>query len=365
MTEKSATCQAHVSSSIIATGLCTGCGACVALCPYLRTHRGETVMLFDCDREDGRCRRYCPRMETDLDGLNAALFEAADLTPALGAFKGLYMARAADPDIRANAQHGGTVTALVCLAIEAGLIDGCVVATQDGPMLPKSTTAFSRAEVLAAAGSKFANAPSVAEFNRVSAEGEGPLGVVATPCQALALAKMRSNPAETDAARVARLKLVVGLFCGWTLDWRRLREMVLAKVAEENILSMDIPPSSHACMQVTTTDGLVEIPIETVNGCVRSGCAYCMDMTAEFADISVGSSRSPEGWDVDRHWNQLIVRTKTGEELLALARAKGILEFKDVPPENIEKLKKAAMGKKRNGRSNLDGLAQNASVANS
>ena len=94
MTENKATRQSHVSSSVIDTGLCTGCGACVGLCPYLRSHRGDTVMLFDCDREDGRCRQYCPRTQTDLDGLNQALFDAADMTPEIGAFKGLYMTRA-------------------------------------------------------------------------------------------------------------------------------------------------------------------------------------------------------------------------------------------------------------------------------
>ncbi len=353
MTENKATRQLHVSSSVIDTGLCTGCGACVGLCPYLRTHRGNTVVLFDCDREDGRCRRYCPRMETDLDKLQQALFDVPDITPALGAFKGLYMTRAIDPEIRSRAQHGGTVTALTCLALSEGLIGGWVVAQEDTPMQPRSTTAFSRADVLAAAGSKFANAPAVAEFNRVSAEGQGPLGVVATPCQAQALAKMRSNPADADAVRVARLKLTIGLFCGWTLDWRKLRELVLEAVKGETILSMDIPPSSHACMQVETDSGVIDIPIDQVNGCVRGCCDYCTDMTAEFADISVGSSRSPEGWDVDRHWNQTIVRSEAGEHLMNLAKQKGILEFKDVPPENLAKLKSAAMGKKRNGQSNL------------
>jgi coenzyme F420 hydrogenase subunit beta len=286
------------------------------------------------------------------------LFDASDLTPELGAFKGLYMTRATDPDIWARAQHGGTVTALTCLALDEGLIDGWVVALQEAPMLPKSTVALSRADVLAAAGSKFGNAPAVAEFNRASAEGQGALGVVATPCQALALAKMRSNPAEEDAARMARLKLTIGLFCGWTLDWRKLRELVFTAVKGEKILGMDIPPSSHACMQVQTSGGVIDIPIDQVNGCVRGCCDYCTDMTAEYADISVGSSRSPEGWEVDRHWNQVIVRSKTGEHLMNLAKEKGILKFKDVPPENLAKLKSAAMGKQRNGQSNLRRLIE-------
>ncbi len=356
VTEQKNIHQANVCASIIDTGLCTGCGGCVGFCPYLRSHRGATVALFECDRQDGRCRRYCPRMETDWDAVRQNFFDAAELTPEIGAFKGLYLTRSTDPDIRSRSQHGGTVSTLVCLALEQGLIDGCVVAKEEMPMLPQSITALNRDEVLAAAGSKFGNAPSVAEFNRVSAKGAGPLGVVATPCQARALAKMRTNPAEGDASRMDRLKLVIGLFCGWTLDWRQLRQMVLDATNGKKILGMDIPPSSHACMQVETSDGTIEIPIARVNDCVRECCDYCTDMTAEFADISVGSARSPEGWDVDRHWNQVIVRSRAGEALISLAREKGVLEFKPVPQGNLDKLKSAAAGKRKRGESNLKNM---------
>ena len=356
VTEQKMIHQANVFSSVIDTGLCTGCGGCVGLCPYLRSHRGATVALFECDRQDGRCKRYCPRMKTDWDGLRQNLFETSELTREIGAFKGLYLTRSTDPDIQSRSQHGGTVSSLVCLALEEGLIDGCVVAKEQMPMLPQSITAFTRDQVLAAAGSKFGSAPSVAEFNRVSCQGAGPLGVVATPCQARALAKMRTDPAQEDVSRMDRLKLVIGLFCGWTLDWRRLRQLVLEATCGKPILGMDIPPSSHACMQVKTCDGMIEIPIYQVNDCVRECCDYCTDMTAEFADISVGSARSPEGWDVDRHWNQVIVRTKAGEALLSLARKKKVLEFKQVPPENLDKLKAAAAGKRRQGESNLNNM---------
>ena len=101
---------------------------------------------------------------------------------------------------------------------------------------------------------------------------------------------------------------------------------------------------------------VIEIPIDQVNDCVRGCCDFCSDMTAEFADISVGSARSKDGWEVDRHWNQVIVRTKAGERLLNLAREKGILEFKAVPPESITKLKAASTGKKTYGESNLKKL---------
>ena len=68
--------------------------------------------------------------------------------------------------------------------------------------------------------------------------------------------------------------------------------------------------------------------------------------TAEFADISVGSGRSADGWEVDKGWNELIVRSEKGAALLDLAREKGVLEFKPLPDGAVEKLKRAAQGKR-------------------
>ena len=49
----------------------------------------------------------------------------------------------------------------------------------------------------------------------------------------------------------------------------------------------------------------------------------------------------------------MIVRTQTGQELLELARARGVLEFRDMPEGNFARLKKASMNKKRAAVKNL------------
>ena len=92
---------------------------------------------------------------------------------------------------------------------------------------------------------------------------------------------------------------------------------------------------------------------DDINPCIKEACLYCSDMTAEFSDISVGSARLPEDWEVARSWNQVIVRTQVGHELMELARSRGALEFRDVPEENLDKLKKASMNKKRMAVKNL------------
>lgn len=343
-----------MEDGVLGKGLCTGCGACVDLCPYLTHYRDRTVLLHACDRDSGRCSLYCPRTLVNLEEMQQALFDPADLTPELGAIKGLYLTRARDVSIRTAAQHGGTVTALISLALEAGLIDQAVLAGEEGELLPRSEAVSDPSQAQALAGSKFAAAPNVAAFNRASRTGAGRIGVVATPCQAQALAKMRLNAPPEDRARVDRLKLVVGLFCGWALDWRKLKSLLSARMELAEVRGLDIPPSKFARMEVKIPDGTRDIPIDEVIGCVRESCGYCLDLTAEFADLSVGSARSPEGWEVDQGWNQLIVRTGKGQELVDLALEEKALELKEAPAGNLERLKKAALNKKRTCLANLE-----------
>ena len=63
-------------------------------------------------------------------------------------------------------------------------------------------------------------------------------------------------------------------------------------------------------------------------------------MTSEFSDVSVGMFEGKPGW------NTLIIRSKPGARLVTSACDEGYLETKDLPPENIERLTKAAGEKK-------------------
>ncbi|WP_457553021.1 Coenzyme F420 hydrogenase/dehydrogenase, beta subunit C-terminal domain [Desulfobacula sp.] len=340
--------QQEINSKVLKQGLCTGCSACVGLCPSMEYYKDKIIFLHDCDLDKGRCYAYCPRTPTDFEGLRRALFNPDDMVLEIGAFKGLYMTRASNEKIRANAQHGGTVTALIQLALSEGMIDKAILVDQNDQFLSDAQIIDQGGDSLTKAKSKFVVSPTVSAFNRISSTDAGKIGVVATPCQALALAKMKVNPALKDQVRMEKLRLVIGLFCGWALDWQKLKNLLKETVGDLKIEGIDIPPSSHACMEVYTEGKTIKIPIEDVNKCVRDNCSYCFDMTCEFADISIGAARSPEGWDVDKGWNQVIVRTSKGAKLLEKAIEKGILEFRDVPDKNIEKLKIASLNKKRN-----------------
>lgn len=333
--------------------LCTGCGACVGLCPYQVIYHDRTVQLHNCDLEDGRCYAYCPRTLTDLTALRKLLFDPVDWTPEIGSVQGYYFSRAADPELRAAAQHGGTVTALMELALAEGLIDSAIVSSRNQELEQEGLLINDKKNLRRNAGSKFTVSPTVAAYHKLAAKDQGSIGVVATPCQAMALAKMKLKPGTEDAAKVRQLQLVIGLYCGWTLSLEKYLKMLSGhQISRETISGFDIPAGKNV-LEVFTKDGVTTIPFNEVDACIRESCRYCLDSTAEYADISVGSARFAGDWADVRKWNQLIVRTAKGRELLDLAIKKGVLEIREAPAETLNELKEAAARKKKEALKNI------------
>jgi len=346
--------QKELQERVLKAHLCTGCGACVNLCPYQVIYNDQTIVLHPCDLKEGRCYAFCPRTPTDYDALRKTLFDEADLTPEIGPVKGFYIARAADEQMRKQAQHGGTVTALISLALQQGIIDTAIVAEGQKDFQQHGVTVHDPSEIKKRGKSKFIVSPTIAEFNKAAQGDFQRIGVVATPCQAFALAKMRLKPISTNDNQIDKLKLVIGLFCGWTLSWRRFADLLTTKTNLSNITGMDIPPGKRA-VEVYTTNGTLHFSMDELAPYIREACHVCQDTTAEFSDIAVGSARLPEDWAETKTWNQVIVRSQRGRELLELVRAKGVLEFRDVPEGVLEDLKKAASEKKKTA---LDRLAE-------
>ena len=354
--------QKHLKKYVLDEGLCTGCGACVNLCPYQIIYHDRTVQLHQCDLEDGKCYAFCPRTATDLAALRKLLFESDDLTTEIGAIKGYYFSQATDPELRKIAQHGATVTALMELALSEGLIDSAIVSCRNQEFIQNGAIVKDKTEIRKNAGSKFTVSPTVAAFNQLATEDKGNIGIVATPCQALALAKMRLNKKNENENKINQLKLVVGLYCGWTLSAEKYAKLLLKKnIALESITKMDIPAGKNI-LELYTSDGAKSVPFDEVQDCIQEACHYCLDSTAEYADISVGSARFAGSWDKVRQWNQLIVRTQKGRELVDLAVKRGVLEVWEAPAESLKELKDAAVKKKEEALKNI--IKKSGSVKN-
>ena len=304
------------------------------------------VTLDDCNLAQGRCYAFCPRTPVDLNLLSQTVFGTPYPTSELGTVKEVLMARAAADALRSRAQYGGTVSALVAFALQTGLIDTAVLTGSDEGVLPTGRAVRDEAGVLACAGSNFVASPTLETFNREAAGDAQRIGVVATPCQTLALAKMRASPLE-NRSNIDKLKLVVGLFCTWALGYRNFTGFLSERVPLDQIVKVDIPPPPANVFEVYTDSSHVTIPLDQVRAFIRPTCNTCIDMTAEFADVSVGAAEGIAGW------NTLIVRSEAGAKLVEAARAAGALEAQPLPDANLAHLKEAALIKKKRGLSNI------------
>lgn len=329
----------ELTADVLGGDLCIGCGACVELCPYFRNHRGRTVQLFKCDIEQGRCYAACPKAEVNLDELSRLYWNETYQGAPIGKYEKALASRASDKMPAGPFQGGGTVSALLFQAMNQGLIEKAVLTGQYQGS-PRPVIAASPGEILSCAGSKFGAAPTLAAMNRAVAEGYRNLGLVGTPCQVTAIAKVRSNPMELDDFEDAA-SLVIGLFCNWALDQMALRAFLTSRLDISRVKSMDIPPPPANTLVVELDGEAIEFSLDEIRSFIPESCGFCPDMTSEWADLSVGMFEGRPGW------NTLLVRTERGRELVKSAMVAGFLETQPMPEENLEHLKGAAADKKR------------------
>lgn len=335
------TALTDLEAQVLETGLCVRCGACVSLCPYLGTYNGRIVVLDHCRLDHGRCYTYCPRTKTDLLALRRSRFGDGANGGPLGHHLSLAAARATAAQTRDRAQTGGLASALMELALEEGLIDRAVLTAPDDTGLPVGRQVSSADDVAACAGSSYAAGPTLAALNRLDGPAEETIGLVGLPCQATALASVGAADLEPQTA-AGRVGLVIGLFCTWALDGRRFRDFLADKAEGRAIVKTDITPPPTRSMKLELDDGQeLEFSLDLIREFIQPGCALCPDMTAELADISVGTIEGRPGW------NTVIVRSDKGKQLLDRAVATGRIEVNDYRPEHRQGLEAASRLKRR------------------
>ena len=59
--------------AVLKKDLCIGCGACVELCPYFKTYKGKSAMLFPCTLSRGQCFAFCPKRNIQVENPVAVL----------------------------------------------------------------------------------------------------------------------------------------------------------------------------------------------------------------------------------------------------------------------------------------------------
>ncbi|TFG37383.1 MAG: hypothetical protein E4H39_02290, partial [Syntrophobacterales bacterium] len=296
-------------------------------------------MLFPCTLEEGRCFAHCPKVEVDLDELSQNYFGRSYEGGPLGNYLSIRTSKAGSKVGKAAFQAGGTVSALMSFALSKGYIDAAVLTDKEG-ILPVPRIITDANETFTCSSSKYSAAPTLSALNQAMKDEYKKIGVVATPCQVLSIAQMRINPLEKEDFTDS-VALVVGLFCTWAIDFRAFAPFISERVDINKITKVDIPPPPSEIMEVYMGDEKIEIPLNEIRDLVPDTCSYCIDMTSEFSDLSVGVLEGRP--DI----NTLIIRTERGQKIVNEAVQEGYLILDDIPEDNLEHLMWAAGNKKR------------------
>jgi len=330
-----------LESGVIQKDLCTSCGACLSLCPYLQSWRGRLVKLDNCDLTEGRCFANCPRTRVNLEAIHQEVFGQKYLDIEIGLFKQVKMARASSPDLRKKGQTSGVVSALMEFALKERVIHGAVLTHRTPDHLPRGRVIRRPDETLSCAGSSYVAGPTLQALNQGPWDDTDRIGVVGTPCQVLAMRKMSVSPLKkTNLAD--RVTLIIGLFCTWALTYEPFMKYLKTRVNGASIRKLDItPPPERHLKVITADDHTWDVPIDEIRPFIRTTCGICLDMTSELSDLSVGTVEGVQ------EWNTVITRSDLGEEILNRAEAAGILEIQPLPEENFKHLKEASLLKKR------------------
>jgi coenzyme F420 hydrogenase subunit beta len=91
----------------------------------------------------------------------------------------------------------------------------------------------------------------------------------------------------------------------------------------------------------------LDVPLKDVQQYARGSCHFCEDLTSDYADISVGSIGSQDGW------SSVITRSKEADEIYNDAIKEGLIEsksLKEVKPGQflVEKIGGIKRGKCHN-----------------
>ncbi len=314
---------------IVKTGICTACSACVAVCDVLdwdaNLHQPKLVgKCSGC----GICYNQCPRTITVPEEL-------------IGQFKSAWIGRTALPEMQGKGQDGGTVTSLLVYLLDKGLIDGAVVTQRDENWNGKPVFVKTREEAMKAAGSLYIHSQTVKALFDAIKEGNHALAFVGTPCNIDAIAKMEHSPYGMMLYNLRNKIFKVGLFCMDSFAPETLYGFFQQQgVDMKSIKKMDISMGKLNLYNIAG-EKVKSYKIKDLNKFKSTSCNYCVDLTSENADVSVGSVGSPEGY------NTILCRTPFGELVLKDAAAHGYIELKEATDKDIDAVIKLAKMKKQ------------------
>ena len=328
---------AELYDEVVTSGLCTGCAACVVVCPYDVLGYNDADGIYrpfhvpedggpeDCthgQRGCTLCTRACPRFRTWEEEADTKLFGRTRTAEEVsGITEDVMLVRATDPELLDLGQDGGLVSTILVWALEHDVIDAALVSYLEGDgtswkAIPGVAT--NREDVLRSAGSRYTYSANTLAYLDAIGGGAERIALVGMGCQTSAPAVMSTRKAGKVARRFT---LSIGLLCSKTFDDAIFPELFEARygLARAEILKMNI----KGVIQLWMRNGEYhEVPLAEAHEFTRQGCLSCPDFSAEHADISTG------GIGAFPDFTLTLARTETGRDVLAQLEQAGLIEIR-------------------------------------
>lgn len=324
---------------IVASGLCSGCGACVAAVGDSAVQMRITPAGFARPvalrvlqaQEHARICAVCPGL-----GLahGAEQPRGVRYEPAWGPVAMAHTGHAKDPEVRHQGSSGGVLSALLIHLLEAGEVDAVLHTGGDpaSPLHNRTVVSVDRAGVLAGAGSRYAPASPVASLPAALGRHER-IAFVGKPCDAAAVRMLMAQ----DPQLKARIPYVLSFMCAGTpsqqgtLEVLRRMDIAADAVSEFRYRGDGWPGLTRA----VTHDGRVRtMDYNTswgsiLNRHLQTRCKLCADGVGEFADVVCADAwYGKDGYPdfTEREGRSLVLaRSPIGKGLVERAAATGAI----------------------------------------
>jgi coenzyme F420 hydrogenase subunit beta len=337
-----------LEKAVIDADRCVQCGVCVAACPTDSIGIGEDDLpqLVKMCTGCSLCWDFCPRGGLQYESTwkitgssNGKSIEG------MGRVEESYTARVRESI--EGVQDGGFVSALLISLLEAGEIDGALLARESATERWKGEAflATTPEEVRACAGSFYNQTLALGhvDFDDHDLPPNPRIAVVGTPCEIEGIKAMQARPWTWGSSKIESITLTIALLCTKSFNYEKLMlEEIRDKrnVDLDNVGRVDV---MRGKMIVQDLEGVTifEEPIRDFHGAALKGCDECADFMGHAADISVGSVGSADGY------SSVLLRSEEG--LAAFDSVRDRLELRPLDkPQALDKLdgldKRVALG---------------------
>ncbi len=282
----------------------------------------------------------------DYDTLNSEIFKGQPQNSLLGNYLECYVGHSTNEDLRYNSTSGGLVTQLLIFALENNLIDGALVTRMnaDNPLESEAFIARTKEEIISASKSKYCPVAANTSLKQILKE-DGRFAVVGLPCHIHGIRKAEKIFKSLEE----KIVLHIGLLCShmvsfsgteFLLEKKQIKKDKVKKLSYRGkgwpgSLSVEIENGSDLAIPLFGKWNAYW-PIFASFFFTPISCTMCPDQAAELADIAFGDAWLPELKKEKVGESVVIARTEVGNNLLALARSKGVIKIKTLASEKVE-----------------------------